>query len=349
MSHYLTVVLVPNDGEPVEHIDRLLEPYSEQREVEPWEDECYCIGNVAERESWNQLEREQPELGRVAMQLLRFKGDTVRHLQWVLNPENGSRAESVEQLKANRDRMDLLKAMDLSLDSERPEVDAAAERAHDEWRAFWDRRRPAHEALVAAHPEQGKPRADCDECNGTGHYTTTHNQRGYWDYWLIGGRWHGVFQQERISEEEYDQDARDRDAVAQAATGRSIGQRLAESMGSPDLAPNIDTLMGRTGYGTVDPDQALERIQARHDQDAVPAGAYLSLLDSKRGVGRDSEDRFGIPFALVTPDGEWHAQGRMGWFGCSSDELSDDDWLERVRSLVSANLDTLAVACDLHT
>lgn len=33
--------------------------------------------------------------------------------------------------------------------------------------------------------------------------------------------------------------------------------------------------------------------------------------------------------AVVTPDGEWHEVGRMGWWGCS-DETSDDriDWVD---------------------
>lgn len=206
---------------------------------------------------------------------------------------------------------------------------------------------PAHEEeCYCVH--EGKAELTCEECSGSGRYMSTSNPRGYWDYWLIGGRWQGVFQQERVTNEEYDQDTRDRDALVQAFTGKTVGERLAGDMGRPDMAANIDRLMGRGGYGSVDPEQAAERIERRHAACIVPAGAYLSLLDSKPPVGRESEDRFGTPFALVTPDGEWHSQGRMGWWGHSSDELSDEAWLERCRSLVSANLNCRAVACDLH-
>ena len=55
-----------------------------------------------------------------------------------------------------------------------------------------------------------------------------------------------------------------------------------------------------------------------------------------------------IPFAVVTPDGEWHQHGQMGWFGMASNTISADDWGQTVRTLLQANPDALAVACDLH-
>ena len=33
-----------------------------------------------------------------------------------------------------------------------------------------------------------------------------------------------------------------------------------------------------------------------------------------------------IPYAILTPDGDWHQKGKMGWFGCSSDEMSEEEW-----------------------
>lgn len=32
-----------------------------------------------------------------------------------------------------------------------------------------------------------------------------------------------------------------------------------------------------------------------------------------------------VPFAFITPDGVWHAPGRMGWFACSDE--SAEDWI----------------------
>ena len=47
-------------------------------------------------------------------------------------------------------------------------------------------------------------------------------------------------------------------------------------------------------------------------------------------IGDDELPDF-VPFAFVTPDGEWHAKGEIGWWGMSWDEIPDDEW-ERIYS-----------------
>lgn len=54
------------------------------------------------------------------------------------------------------------------------------------------------------------------------------------------------------------------------------------------------------------------------------------------------------PFALLTPDGQWHERGEMGWFGCVSNEKPRSAWIERVRELLSENSDSIAVCIDCH-
>ena len=39
-----------------------------------------------------------------------------------------------------------------------------------------------------------------------------------------------------------------------------------------------------------------------------------------------------VPFAFVTPDGEWHAQGEMGWWDMHWDEKPDDEWEEEYQA-----------------
>lgn len=55
-----------------------------------------------------------------------------------------------------------------------------------------------------------------------------------------------------------------------------------------------------------------------------------------------------IFFALVTPDGQWHGRGEMGWFGMTANEKADDAWAKEVHELLQDYPDSLAVACDLH-
>ncbi len=51
-------------------------------------------------------------------------------------------------------------------------------------------------------------------------------------------------------------------------------------------------------------------------------------------------------FAVLTPNGEWHEKGHMGWFGMVIEEK--DNWYDQMRMILAANNDALAVGCDLH-
>ncbi len=55
-------------------------------------------------------------------------------------------------------------------------------------------------------------------------------------------------------------------------------------------------------------------------------------------------------YALVTPDGEWHEKGQMGWFGMSSDTGEDEDkWVEGFADLIkSCDENYYAVMVDCH-
>lgn len=46
-------------------------------------------------------------------------------------------------------------------------------------------------------------------------------------------------------------------------------------------------------------------------------------------LDRDNADEY-TTFALVTPDGEWHERGGLGWFGMVSNEESREDWQKRL-------------------
>lgn len=56
-----------------------------------------------------------------------------------------------------------------------------------------------------------------------------------------------------------------------------------------------------------------------------------------------------VPYAIVTSDGEWHAQGEMGWFGCSDDSYSAGAWMrECKRILREADPEDLIISIDCH-
>jgi hypothetical protein len=51
--------------------------------------------------------------------------------------------------------------------------------------------------------------------------------------------------------------------------------------------------------------------------------------------------------AIITPDGAWHEQGRMGWWGMIHDEKPENVWRNEAATILLTHRDALAVGCDL--
>lgn len=46
----------------------------------------------------------------------------------------------------------------------------------------------------------------------------------------------------------------------------------------------------------------------------------------------------GHPFAFITPDGEWHEKGEMGWWACVSNEKDNNDWEDEYNNAIQKML-----------
>ncbi len=60
------------------------------------------------------------------------------------------------------------------------------------------------------------------------------------------------------------------------------------------------------------------------------------------------DDPYYVPFAILTPEGEWVEQGAMGWFAVVSNETPDDQWHETVKAVLAKYPNHLAIAVDCH-
>ncbi len=60
------------------------------------------------------------------------------------------------------------------------------------------------------------------------------------------------------------------------------------------------------------------------------------------------DDPHYVPFAILTPEGEWIEKGSMGWWGIIADEASDAQWHKTVKKVLSKYPNHLAVAVDCH-
>jgi hypothetical protein len=75
---------------------------------------------------------------------------------------------------------------------------------------------------------------------------------------------------------------------------------------------------------------------------------FHQLKRNSRPVSQLNED-FSCR-AIITPDGAWHEQSRMGWFGISSDDSDEQQakWLGEMRRLLAEHNACVAVGVDCH-
>jgi hypothetical protein len=52
------------------------------------------------------------------------------------------------------------------------------------------------------------------------------------------------------------------------------------------------------------------------------------------------------PFAIITPDGQWHEKGRMGWWAIVTDE--NENWPMEVDALLTEYEDHICILVDCH-
>ena len=156
-----------------------------------------------------------------------------------------------------------------------------------------------------------------------GNLLSTYNPKSKWDWWTEGGRWAGMLK----------------------VDGKKVDSaRVADIDFTPD---------------PLEYDAALRYwdVVVEH-QEKRPGEEYVSLYGEQYYLDyygdRETYARYMTQFstyAVVTPDGEWHEKGRMGWFGASS-ETPDEarDWEEhyRERFLDTAEADWVLTIVDCH-
>lgn len=169
------------------------------------------------------------------------------------------------------------------------------------------------------------PDTDCGDCGGTGKYKSTYNPKSKWDWWVLGGRWTGYFEGKDFKPEDNPNN------LETCFLCRGTGMRNDE-LGKSIRADKPEYTCngcGGTGRRLKHPPQ-WEKVPT----DMMPVSSILKM------------DNPIIPYAVVTPDGEWHQKGDMGWFGISSNE--DNKWAEKFWEILKAHPNSLAVVCDLH-
>ncbi|AUM93695.1 TPA: hypothetical protein LA742_001255 [Clostridium botulinum] len=120
----------------------------------------------------------------------------------------------------------------------------------------------------------------------TGKYGYWHNPNAKWDWYVVGGRWPNM------------------------------------------LLTNEGIRVNSAKLKDIDWDSMSDQSQkkAKSLWDSNPQGIERYFAGIQKDDTRDSFIKRQAEFktyAVITPNGEWHSKGKMGWFGCSSE--SDEE------------------------
>jgi hypothetical protein len=249
MTHFPVAVILPKDADQEfadDIVHKLMMPYDEELQVPPYKRRCWCV----ESKAYAALEAKEDEFDA-----------KIKELRKSFEPIEESIRAKYPNAPKEFDPFDPY----LSEDQER-EYFIMSDELDFAWTQHIKEFTEYREAEKARLENEVEPDQDCEECGGTGLQVTTYNPRSKWDWYEVGGRWHGDF----------DPTDQQRDVL------------LVEEM--------------------------------------VPRP----------------------PYAYITPDGEWHERGLVGWFGVFSNEKSLGDWSNEWREVRERFSGHYCVIVDAH-
>jgi hypothetical protein len=145
-----------------------------------------------------------------------------------------------------------------------------------------------------------------------------YNKNAKWDWWVIGGRWDGYFDGKNVIN------------VRNFNTGINLEAYNEALQEWKDWEDGKDVENFRLSF--YKPEFIREFYKNAETYARIQSTPYMR--------------------AIITPDGEWHEVGEMGWWGCS-DETGEDllDWVDHFAErfiLPYSNGDYEIVAVDCH-
>ncbi len=154
--------------------------------------------------------------------------------------------------------------------------------------------------------------ADCKETDSDGNIYSTYNPNSKWDWWVVGGRFNKQLKVGKVLRDEaYVKDidfSQDKEAYKDALDFWDV------FMGDKPRTPGKDymTLFSKQYYKD-------------YYGDRETYAKYMSHFRT---------------YAVITPDGKWYAEGKMGWFGCSSATPEEfKKWCEHYKEIFLDNAD----------
>lgn len=158
------------------------------------------------------------------------------------------------------------------------------------------------------------------------------NPNKKWDWWQVGGRWSGFLRLKDGSQANSAKKSEiDWEAMRNLA-GEEAGELWDEIRElAPDGWESWDSVRGRFGEGNIEEARKFYHSQTGRE-------IYVERA-RKRAV---------TPFAMLK-EGEWIERGKMGWWATVSNEMTENDWYDKVWETIQSVADeTVITVVDCH-
>lgn len=157
---------------------------------------------------------------------------------------------------------------------------------------------------------------DDREFDEDGNELNTYNPKSKWDWYSIGGRWGGMLKLKSGVDPEWEDD----DWVSDSARIKDIDFSRDEEAYAKCYDWWVDNIDN-------EPEEWNDFYKKEYYEKM-----YKDAEDYANQCASFST------FAVVTPDGEWHEMGEMGWFGCSNETPEEarawhDNYMNLVHSV----------------
>jgi hypothetical protein len=281
MSHFAVLVIAPEKPEnPEAYIEELLAPYSEHIQVDPYEENCWCVGRVAKTYAAEKANAD-PTIDSIDVIRLNYRNDLDAMIKVKMGGEDYSHG--------NRDK----------------HYEAREEAVREITPSWEERLKPLQDRkalLEKMHPLKDKPDEGCEECNGSGKSTSTYNPKSKWDWYQIGGRWTGYLDPTY----EPSKDPRNQTSCELCHGTGLRNDQLGRDARAKD--PTYTCNGCKDGVKTKWPTSWVEPPEGGN---IAPISTILKHLDDGHNI---------LTFAILRPTGEWLEKGEMGWWACVSNE-----------------------------
>ena len=157
-----------------------------------------------------------------------------------------------------------------------------------------------------------------------GNIYSDYNPNSYWDWWQEGGRWPGMLKL------------------------KNGGTADSARIGAIDFSPCEEKYRHALRFWDVVVDH--KEPEDGEDYFTIYKEEYFRDFYGDRETYARHQAGFST-YAVITPDGEWHAKGRMGWFASGSETPEEakeweDGYLERF--IKSADPSDILTIVDCH-